>query len=427
MRVISSLAPAFKYSRADLMLTIGGGSRLSVAFHRRPSLQSSLVVVEVMASVLLLVGAGLFTRTLWQASHVHLGFDPDHTVGGSTDFIRQGYSKASALDSLGPLLDALQRQPGVKSGALGKLPLQGNMSTTVAVEGHSLKADKQDWIQLAMVSAGYFETLGIPLLRGRDFTRADAQNSARVAIINQTMARQYWPGQSALGKHIEHVGPQGEAFEVIGVVGDVAGWDLRVVPSPLTYFSLPQTYLMFPWQPDVTLLARTEGDPRALVPALRAAVASVNPDLPLFHVRTLQDQVATTVADDRFLARLLLIFAGLATVLSVAGVYGLVSYTTERATREFGIRIALGAAPAQVLWMVLRRSMRLTLTGIVMGIGAALAFTRFLISLLYGVSPADPITFIGIAVLMAAITLVACYVPARRAMRVDPLVALRYE
>lgn len=425
--IISSLAPALKYSRSDLALTVSSGLRTATAFGHRFTLQSSLVVVQVTASVLLLVGAGLFARTLWQASHVRLGFDPEHTVGGSTDLIRQGYSKTAAANLLEPMLDALRAQPGVKSAALGSLPLQGNMATMVNVEGQPASEGKKDWIQLARVSGGYFETMGTPLLHGRDFSPSDRAGAPKVAIINQAMAQRYWPHENPLGKHIAHVGPQDETFEIIGVAGNIATLDLRETPGPLVYFSLAQTYLMFPWQPDATLLARTDGDPRTLVPALRAAVARINPDLPLFHIRTLQEQVATTIAEDRFLARLLLAFALLATVLSAAGVYGLVSYATERATREVGIRMALGAQPSQVLWMVLRKGMLLTVTGVVIGLAAALGVTRVFMSLLFGVSPTDPMTFAAVGVLMLIVSMTACYVPARRALRVDPLVALRQE
>ena len=425
--VISSLAPALKYSRSDLALTVSSGSRTATAFGRRFTLQSSLVVVQVTASVLLLVGAGLFARTLWQASHVRLGFDPEHTVGGSTDLIRQGYSKTAAANLLEPMLDALRAQPGVKSAALGNLPLQGNMATMVNVEGQPTSEEKKDWIQLVRVSGGYFETMGIPLQHGRDFSPSDRAGAPKVAIINEAMAQHYWPHESPLGKHIAHVGPQDETFEIVGVAGNIATHDLREAAGPLVYFPLAQTYLMFPWQPDATLLARADGDPRTLVPALRAAVARINPDLPLFHIRTLQEQVATTIAEDRFLARLLLAFAFLATLLSAAGVYGLVSYATERATREVGIRMALGAQPGQVLWMVLRQGMLLTVTGVVIGLVAALGLTRVFMSLLYGVSPTDPMTFAAVGVLMLIVSMTACYVPARRALRVDPLVALRQE
>jgi predicted permease len=425
--IVSSLAPAMKYSKSDLALAMKSESHGVSVLSRRASLRGLLVVVQVMASVLLLVGAGLLARTLWQASHIHLGFDPNHAVAASTDLVRQGYDKATAATLVQPLLDAVRSQPGVESAALGSLPLQGTHATVVQVEGHESAGEKGDWVELIRPSPGYFATLGIPILSGRDFEQSDSNNTSGVAIINSAMARKYWPDQSPIGKHIKHVGPQGAAFEIVGVVGDVAPGDLRKSPGSLVYLPLAQTYLMFPWQPDITILARTAGDPNALVASIKAGVARVNPSLPVFHVRTLQEQVSTTLAEERFLARLLFVFALLATVLSTTGVYGLVSYTTQRATHEFGIRMALGAPQRQVLWMVFRQGILVTLIGVAAGLGAALALTRLLMRLLYGVAPNDPITFAGVALLMALVTLLACYLPARRAMRVDPLVALRYE
>jgi putative ABC transport system permease protein len=235
------------------------------------------------------------------------------------------------------------------------------------------------------------------------------------------------PGQNPVGKHIQHVGAHDQTFEVIGTVGNTAPQDLRKTPSALIYVPFVQGYLIFPWQPDITLLARTSGDPRTLVPALRSAVAGVNPHLPVFRVRTMRDQIATTLAEQRFLAQLLYFFAFLATVLSAAGVYGLISYTTQRSNHEFGIRIALGAQSQDVLWMVLRRGLLLTVAGLLIGFGAAIWLTRLLTSFLFGVSPTDPITFAGVALLIAAVAVVASYLPARSVSRVDPMVVLRHE
>jgi ABC-type lipoprotein release transport system permease subunit len=248
-----------------------------------------------------------------------------------------------------------------------------------------------------------------------------------LAIINQATAQMFWPHQDPIGKHVEHVGPHADTLEIIGVVGNVAPPDLRSAPVHTVYMPMAQRYLLFPWQPDVTLLARTTGDPQLLAPAIRNAIASVDHGLPMFHVRTMREQIATTMAEERFLGRLLLVVALLATVLSAAGVYGLVSYTTQRSTQEFGIRMALGAQRSNVLLMVLRRSMVLGLCGVVIGIGAALALTRLLMGLLYGVSPADPATYTAVGALMMIVTLLACFLPARRATYVDPLVALRNE
>jgi putative ABC transport system permease protein len=425
--IVSSLAPALRYSRSRLAMMIQGETRAVRAASRRISLQALMVVTQITVSVVLLAGAGLLVRTLWQASQIHLGFDPDHAVGASTDPIRQGYSKAGAAALLDPLLDALRAQPGVASAAIGQLPLQGGAGTVVVMEGYRSAGKEQEWIQLMGVSPGYFETLGIPLLRGRDFTRADNHDGAGLAIINHAVAKAFWPNQDPIGKHVEHVGPHNDTLEIIGVVDDVAPASLRGSPVHTVYMPMAQRYLMFPWQPDITLLARTSGDPQSLVPALRLAIASVDSGLPMFHVRTMRDQVATTLAEQRFLGRLLLVVALLATVLSAAGVYGLASFATQRTTQEFGIRMALGAQRSNVLWMVLRRSMVLGLSGTTIGIAVALALTRLITKLLYGVSPTDPFTFALVGALMLTVTLLACYLPARRATQVDPLVVLRNE
>jgi len=426
--VVSSLAPAFKFSRSDLLLVMKGESPALNAFSRRVSLQNLLVVTQVAISVLLLVGAGLLTRTLWQASTVKLGFDPDHTVTASTDPGRQGYDKAAAGKLLTPLLDSLRAQPGVESAALASSPpLQSGMSTVVAPEGRQPLSGQQDWVEVVMASPGYFATVGIPLLSGRDFSATDSPDSMGVAIINEAMARAYWPGVSPIGKRIERVGAADQTFVIVGIAGNTATDDLRKATGPVMYAPIAQSFQMFPWQPVIHLLARTSGDPRALVPAVRAAVARVNPDLAVFGARTLRDRVARTLAGERFLARLLLIFALLATMLCAAGVYGLISYTTQGATREFGVRMALGAQRADVFRMVLANGLLLALVGLALGLAGALGLTRVLLSFLFGVSPTDPITFAGVALLIAAVAALASFLPARRATRVDPLVALRHE
>jgi len=426
--LLSSLLPALKYSRPQIIEGIKGESSTVSVLSRRVTLQSFLVVVQLAISVLLLAGAGLLIRTLWQFSRVRLGFDPGRTVAASTDPIRQGYDKAAAARLLGPLLDSLRAQPGVKSAALASsLPLQPGMGTVIAAEGHQPKGGQEDWVQIVMVSPGYFDALGIPRLDGRDFTSSDTANAPGVAIIDEAMAREYWPGANPVGKHIEDVGPHDQAFEIVGTVGNVAPDDLRKTPGPIVYIPIAQAYLMFPWQPDIVLLARTNGDPDAFLPSLRAAVAHVNPNLPVFRVRTMRDQITTTLAEQRFLAQLLVIFALLATVLCAAGVYGLVSYTTERSIRELGIRVALGAQPRDISWMVLGKSLVLAAVGSTIGLAVALGLTRLIASLLYGVAPTDPLTFTGVALLATSVSAAASYLPTRRALRVDPLVVLRYE
>jgi putative ABC transport system permease protein len=426
--ILSSLAPALRYSRADLIDAIKAESRIVNALNRRVSLQNLLVVAQVAVCVPLLVGAGLLTRTLWQASKVHLGFDPDHAVAASTDPIRQGYDKTAAAELLVPLLESMRAQPGVQSAALASsLPLQGGMETVVAPEGHQPASGEADSVQIVSASPGYFTTLGIPVLSGRDFTVSDTVDVPGVAIINKAMAQEYWPGKNPIGKRIEHVGAHDQTFIVVGAVGNIAPSDIREAPGPVVYVPIAQGYSMFPWQPDVNILARTTGDPRTLIPAVRAAVAHVNPDLPVFRIRTMRDQIARTLVEERFLARLLFIFALLATLLCAAGIYGLVSYAADCSTHEFGVRIALGAQSGDLMWMVLRRGLLLALPGLVMGLSVAVGLTQLLASFLYRVSATDPATFAGVALLIGSATLAASYLPARRATRVDPMVALRYE
>jgi len=425
--IASALAPALKYSRTDATLGIRSDSARFTALSQKFSAQSVLVVMQVAASVLLLVGAGLLTRTLWHASQIRLGFNPEHTVFASTDPIRQGYDKNAAALLSGSLLDALRAQPGVESAALGVPPLQPNLSTQVNIEGSGQKDGERTDIELARVSPGYFATVGIPLLRGRDFQQSDTAATQGVAIVTEAFARKHWPNESALGKHMDGVGIHDQTFEVVGIVGNSAGYDVRHESAGVVYFPLDQSYLMFPWQPDITLLARGQGDPGQLIGAIRRAVSTVDAALPVFHARTLQDQVAGVLGEEKFLARLLLVFATIAVVLAAAGVFGLISYNTERATHDFGIRMALGAQRTHVLWLVLQKGLVMSVAGLVIGLGLAFWLTRVLASLLFGVSRHDPATFLGVAAIMVAVALLACYLPARRATLVDPLIALRNE
>jgi putative ABC transport system permease protein len=241
------------------------------------------------------------------------------------------------------------------------------------------------------------------------------------------MAQKYWPHESALGKHIEKVGIHDQTFEIVGIVGNTASYDLRHEVKPAAYFPLAQGYQMFPWQPDTTMIARGPGPSGEMVNAVRKAVASVDSALPIFRIRTMNEYVASTFSQERFLAELLIVFALIAVVLAAAGVFGLMSYSTERATHDFGIRIALGAQSHHVIWMVLSKGLILAVAGLALGLGSALWLSRLLADLLFGVHPNDVLTFSGVAVVTVVIALIACYLPARRATNIDPLEALRNE
>jgi putative ABC transport system permease protein len=277
------------------------------------------------------------------------------------------------------------------------------------------------------VSSGYFTTVGIPLLSGRDFQRSDSANAPGAAVVSEAFARKYWVNESAVGKHIEQVGIHSQTFEVVGVVGNTANRDLRHEPPALVYFPLSQSYLMFPWQPDVSILARGPGDSAQLLGSIRKAVAGIDPALPLFRTRTLKEQVAGTLGQEKFLARLLLVFALVAVTLAAAGVFGLMSFSTQRAIHDFGVRMALGAQSHHVLWLVLKKGLVLAVLGLVLGLGAATWLSQILVSMLFGVSRNDPATFMGVAAMTILVALLACYLPARRATKADPLEALRRE
>ncbi len=424
----SSVAPAWRYSRANLALTLKGASPSVSGVFSRFTMRRALVILQIGACVPLLVGAGLLVRTLVEASRICFGFDPDHVAFASTDPIRQGYDKATAAGLLGPLLDALRGQAGVQSAAVGSAtPLQGVPNTVIVPEGHEAASAKPDWAQLVMVSPNYFNTVGIPLLSGRDFVESDSANGPGVAVVSSFTAQEYWPGQNPIGKQIKDVGPEDKSFEVVGVVGNVAPGSLGAAPFAVFYLPIKQAYLMFPYQPDINLLARASGGARGIIPAIRAAVAHVNPDLPVFRVHTMDEQVALVLGEQGFLEWVLILFAVLATILFAVGMYGLVSYTTACSTQEFGIRMALGAEPSSVLWMVIRKGMALAILGLAAGLGAAVGLTRLISAYLYGVRPTDPATFAAVALLVLGITLTACYLPAKRATKVDPMVALRYE
>jgi predicted permease len=426
--VASGIAPAWRHSRSDLALSLKGTAHTANAALFRLPLRSSLVILQVAACIPLLIGTGLLARTLDHAASINLGFDSDHVAFASTDPIRQGYNKAAAANLLEPLLDSLRAEPGVQSAALGSAtPLQGAPGTVVVPEGREANGGKADWVQLVMVSPGYFNTVGIPTLGGRDFATSDAANAPDVAVVNAFAAQEYWPGQTPIGKHIEDVGPDDQMFEVVGVVGNIAPGELGEAPFPVVYVPIEQGYPIFPFQPDVNLLARGSGESRRLLPVIRAAVARVDPALAVFRARTMNNQVALVLGEQRFLSHVLMLFSVLATILFSAGMYGLISYTTSRSTHEFGIRMALGAQPRSVLWMVIRKGLVLTVAGLALGLGASAGLTRFISAYLYGVRPNDFFTFAAVAMLVLAVTFAACYLPARRASRVETMISLRYE
>jgi putative ABC transport system permease protein len=320
--------------------------------------------------------------------------------------------------------------PGVNSAsAVASLPLTGdNIGSSFEIEGEPLPAGSRPSADFNAVEPNYFRTLHIALVAGRDFTERDDSKSTPVVIINRTLARRFFPNQDPIGRHIRPgigngYGPSEFPMrEIVGIIADVKQSGLGDEAAPEVYAPLAQSPFgtMF-------FVVRTVNDPRSIVESARRQVASLDKNAPIYHVETLDQYFAQSMEAPRFITLLLGGFAGLALVLACLGIYGVISYTVAQRTREIGIRMAVGAQKGEVLWMVIREGLRPALAGIAIGIVCALRLTRLLSSLLFGIKPADPVTFAAVALMLTGVAILACYIPARRATRVDPMVALRYE
>jgi putative ABC transport system permease protein len=422
--IIFGLAPAFTSSSIDLVSALketgwatepgSGGSRL----------RSGLVVGEVAVSVMLLVGAGLLVKSLWLLGRVDPGFNPKGVLGVRLSLPESKYPNGlERANVFKRLIERIALVPGVEGvGGVNDLPFSGSRTgSSFDIEGmpprspgESRQADRRD------VSPDYFRAMGIPLLKGRKFTNRDNADAPHVAIINKDLARKYWPSGEPLGQRLKLYDKD---WEIVGVVGNVKLLDLAARDNPEIY--LPYTQSGSP--PWMFFAVRSRGELGSLIASVRSAAREVVPDEPLYDVRTMEERVAASTAPRRLNALLLGIFAGLALILSAAGTYGVLAYSVAQRTHELGIRMALGADRRDVLKLVLGQGMAVTLLGVAVGLAGASGLTRYLSSLLYGVRPTDALTFVAVALLLTAVALLACYIPARRATKVDPMVALRYE
>jgi putative ABC transport system permease protein len=425
--MLFGILPALQASRVDLQATLKEGGRGNSQPGRTP-LRSMLVTAEIAVSLMLLAGAGLMIRSFTRLGAVDSGFDPSNVL--TMRLVLSGSPHAAPERRnvfYQQALDRVAATPGVESvSGINHLPLAGDLWTFgFIVEGRPAPPPSQGpSAAFRVVFPGYFHTMRIPLLSGRDFTARDDANAPRVVIINQTMARHYWPGQDAIGKRIR-LGSNGPWFMVTGIARDVEQANWGATRGDEFYFSS--------WQnPDdiqkyITLVVRTAGDPAALAGAVESAVSSLDRDLPLSDVLTMRQVVDRALWQPRFSTTLLAAFAGLALVLAAIGIYGVMSYDVGRRTQEIGIRMALGARPADVLRSVLAQGARLTAIGTALGIAGALVLTRYLRTLLYEVTPSDPAALAGAAGVLGLVALFAVWAPARRATRVHPIEALRNE
>jgi macrolide transport system ATP-binding/permease protein len=421
--ILFGLVPALQASRSDLVMELKDRSSLPTGGGRRFSARNIFMVGQLALSLVALIAAGLFLRSLGNAQRIDPGFEVQRVGVLRFDLGSQGYAEPAGRDFQRRVLDRVRTLPGVQSAALSdSVPLfGGGLARSVFPEGRDASDPKNGiLVQLNAVTVGYFSTLGIPRLRGRDFTDADNEAAPRVAIINETAAKRFWPGEDAVGKRFTFFDAPAPT-EVVGIARDSKYNFIGEDPMPFIYTPLLQAY-----NPAVALNVRG-AEPGALLPAARSAVQQFDRQLPLVNVSTLTEVFDQSLWAPRMGATLLALFALLALVLAAVGIYGVTSYAVEQRTREIGVRMALGAADAEVLTLVLRQSMTLVALGIAAGLVVALALARTITSLLYDVAAVDPVTYVAIPIILAVVAFAACYVPARRASRVDPLLALRAE
>jgi predicted permease len=422
---VFGLIPALRASRVELAQTLRQGGRGADQGHRRT--RDALVVVQVALAVVLLVGAGLLMRSFLRLQSTDPGFDVERLAAVSIQLDERDYGEPWRRNAVvNDAVERIEAIPGVISaGATGVDPLSGwNLVNDVTPAERAAEVGPSGYLRAGWrpVTPGFFRTMGIPLLQGRVFSASDPWNGPPIVVISSTVAQRLWPGESAVGKQLFWGGVDGTPRTVIGVVGDVRDVDLEGTNPPLIF--LPNQEITWP---SITLVVRSAGDPAGLAAAVRQQIRAVDPNLPVPEVRPIETRFGQAAAGPRFRSLLIGAFAVIALLLAAVGVYGVTAFGVARRTREFGVRLALGASPSEVSRMVVRRGMALGVAGVGLGIVGAWWATRFLTTLLYRVSPTDAATFVAVSVLLGGVALLASYLPARRATRVDPMSALRAE
>jgi putative ABC transport system permease protein len=422
--VLFGLVPALQASKTDLNEALKEGGRGTVG-HARRRFRNALVVVEVALALVLLVGAGLLGKSFLRLLEVKPGFDPHNVITAQLTLPSARYEKdEQVVQFFTQLTERVAAQPGVEAvGTIDMLPMAGSGGTnTFIIDGRPLaRPGVYPEANARTVDPGYFGALRIPVLKGRNFTAQDRAGAPGVCIVNETFARLFFPGEDAVGKILRN--PDGtNPFQIVGVVGDIKHWGLD--DEAEAYLYAPQ--LQMPSN-GVALVVRSSTDTAALMAMIRREVRALDPDQPIFDVKTMNERIAHTTSPARLGSFLLGLFALVALTLAAVGIYGVMAYSVTQRTHELGVRMALGAQPRDVLRLVVQQGMLLVGIGLLIGLAASFALMRWLASKLFQVSPADPTTFAAVTLLLAAVALVACLVPARRATKVDPMIALRYE
>jgi len=429
--ILFGLVPALAGGRSDLNKSLREGGRSLAEGHHRSRARGVIVVAEIALSLVLLIGGGLMLKSFYRLQTVNPGVNASNALTMQISLPQRHYDDNKTIAFYRQLLEKLQTLPRVESAAVG-MALPPNLleiTDYFTVEGQAETSERDLGLaDLVFVSPDYFRALGVPLITGRYFTGGDRADAPKVVLINQMLARHYWPNQSPVGKRIKTGGaerPNNPWMEIVGVVGDVKYSGLDGAPEMVLYWPAEQ----FAWQSMYVVLrtSPTLGDPTVLASAVQNTVWSLDKDVPVAHIRTLEQLLSESVQQPRFRTVLLEVFALIALSLATVGIYGVLAYSVSQRRHEIGIRIALGAQRRDVLALVVGQGMLLTLIGATIGLALALALARFLSSLLYAVRPTDPAIFMISPLVFACVALLACYIPARRAMCVDPMVALRYE
>jgi putative ABC transport system permease protein len=431
--LLFGLAPAFQASKPDPNKVLKEGGRSAMAGLGPYRLRSALVVGEVAMALLLLVGAGLLIRSFWRLQAVAPGFNPENVATLQMALPESRYPQPGQMAAFyQAVLERLSALPEVQSAAFtSHLPLgSGGFNLALTIEGHPPTSPQQlPTAFYRAVSADYFRAMGIPQVAGRAFTDLDREGTTRVAVINQQMAQRFWPGENPLGKRFTADDNETTPIEIVGIVGDVKHFGLGNESGPEFFVPYQQARATF-WRwasRSLTLVIRPRTESAIALAGVRQAIWAVDSELPLYRVTSLEQLLSDSIAMQRVYMTLLVGFALIALLLAVVGIYGVMSYLVTQRTHEIGIRMALGAHPRDVLKLMINQGMRLTMIGIAIGLLSAFALTRFMSNLLFSIGPTDPVTFLLIAILLGAVALLACWIPAGRATKVDPMIALRFE
>ena len=434
--IVFGLAPALRASRPALIPALKDDAAAFFERTRMFGLRNLLVVTQVALSVVLLIAAGLFLRSLRQAQTIDPGFDAEKIVSLPLNINLLRYTSTQGREFYRQVIERVEAIPGVESASLARVAVVtgGSSVRSLLIEGRAGSGNQfrsegsgtapgdAESVSSNVVGPRYFQTMGIGLMQGRDFNSQDTQDHPPVVIVNEAFVRRHFPSEDALGKRLSFGGAQGPWREIVGVVRTSKYFSLGEGPTPVAYLPLSQNH-----ETGMSLHVRTTVDPSTVAGSIRNEVQALERNLPLGNPETMSVRIANSLYAARMGAILLMVFGGLALLLASIGLYGVMAFAVSRRTRELGIRVALGARPGDVFRLVLRQGMTLVVAGLVVGMGAAAMVTRLLAAFLYGVSTRDTLTFIAIPVLLTLVALLACYLPARRATKVDPLTALRYE